>query len=253
MVLTLCPDLNAVSARAADLIVQAAQEAIARSGRFLLVLTGGSTPERAYRLLTQPPRWSAINWAKTYIFFTDERFVPGDDPRSNFGMVRRSLLDGLPIPPAQVFPMPVDSASPVEGAAVYADDLARYFSTADRRIPPRFDLILLGMGDDGHVASLFPGAPALKVGDVSVTWSPPGTLPPPVDRITLTFPVLNAARQVVFLVAGENKAAALHDVLEGHSRPEERPAAGIRPTEGSLTWLVDEAATSKVAAKHRVP
>ncbi len=118
--------------------------------------------------------------------------------------------------------------------------LAKFFGTNDAF--PVFDLILLGLGDDGHTASLFPHAKALDVLDVSVTASPPGVLPPPVDRITLTYPALNAARHVMFLVAGANKAQPLAEVLSGSADPQDRPAAGVRPTNGQLTWLIDRAA-----------
>src|SRR5437773_2466513 len=118
--------------------------------------------------------------------------------------------------------------------------LARAFGMARGGAPPRFALILLGLGDDGHTASLFPGAAALNEEQAWVTWSPPGTLPPPVDRVTLTYPTLNAARQILFLVAGANKAEPLRDVLERQAPRDLRPAAGVRPTDGTVTWLLDE-------------
>ena len=116
-----------------------------------------------------------------------------------------------------------------------------------RGLPPRFDLILLGLGDDGHTASLFPGAPSLAVTDAWVVPSPPGTLPPPVDRLTFTFPLLNAARQVAFLVSGDKKAAIVQEVLEGHRSREVHPAEGVQPTDGILTWLLDEAAARRLS------
>jgi 6-phosphogluconolactonase len=128
--------------------------------------------------------------------------------------------------------------------------LARFFSPDVKKDAlPRFDLILLGLGEDGHTASLFPGAAALQVEDAWVTWSPPGVLPPAVDRITLGFPVLNAARQVAFLVAGARKAAALHDVLEGGADRDRRPAAGVQPRDGTLTWFVDQDAAKLLTRK----
>ena len=161
-------------------------------------------------------------------------------------MVRRTLLASAPVPADHVFPVPAQRASAEEAAAVYATTLAAAFGATDQRQPPRFDLILLGLGDDGHTASLFPHAASLGVKDRWVVASPPGTLPPPVDRITLTYPVLNTARRVIFLVSGEKKALVLQEVLEGHPNPEERPAAGVRPPDGTVEWLVDEAAAQRL-------
>ncbi len=231
------------------------------AGRFTLVLAGGATPERTYALLARPARRESVDWSKTYIFFGDERFVPPDDPRSNFGMTKRTLLAAVPVPPSHVFPIPTDEPTAAAAAVRYAAELAslcrrgilprccgetspagfaRKRQDAASTSPARFDLILLGLGEDGHTASLFPSAAALEVEDAWVTSSPPGVLPPPVDRITMTYPVLNAARHVAFLVAGERKAAVLYDVLEGRADPDRRPAAGVRPRDGTLTWFVDQ-------------
>ncbi len=199
-------------------------------------------PQPAYALLTEPDRAAAIDWSKTYILFGDERFVLPDDDRSNFAMANGALLSRLPILPSHVFRVPVEAGSAAEAASMYADRLAESFPAAAGGAPPQFDLVLLGLGEDGHTASLFPGAETLREADAWVAWSPPGALPPFVDRITLTYPVFNAARNVAFLVAGENKAAALQEVLDGHADPQRRPAAGIRPAHGTLTWLVDPSA-----------
>jgi 6-phosphogluconolactonase len=163
-------------------------------------------------------------------------------------MVQRILLAHVPLPRAQAHAVPTTLASAAESAAAYSDELARHFSASDRGLP-RFDLILLGLGEDGHTASLFPHAPALRITNEWVTWSPPGNLPPPVDRITLTYPVLNAARNVAFLVSGAKKAAALRDVLEGKLLPEQRPAAGVKPHGGTLTWFVDADAAQLLTHK----
>jgi 6-phosphogluconolactonase len=235
-------DSSDLAARAADLVIQTARDAIAQRGRFTFVLSGGSTPEKTYALLAQADRASAIDWPSVNVFFGDERFVPAGDPRSNYGMARKNLLAQVPIPRSNVFPVPSDLHNAAEGAAAYARQLAEFFSMSQRANPPRFDLIFLGMGKDGHTASLFPFADALDVTDAWVTWTSPGILPPPVDRITLTYPVLNAARQVVFLVSGRDKAVALRDVLEGRAPRQDRPAAGVQPVDGPLIWLIDNQA-----------
>jgi 6-phosphogluconolactonase len=187
-----------------------------------------------------------MDWAQTYLFFGDERFVRPDDPSSNFALVRRTLLAPASVPAGHAFPVPTQLETAAAAAGEYAATLARAFGIVESRVPPRFDLILLGLGEDGHTASLFPGAASLRVTDRWAVASPPGALPPLVERITMTFPVLNAAREIVFLVSGETKAEALRDVLEGQPTREKRPAVGVRPAEGTLTWLVDEAAASRL-------
>jgi 6-phosphogluconolactonase len=247
--LRVCQIPDQLAAEAAERILEAAAEAIRARGVFRIALAGGSTPEKTYTLLGQPERAARIDRAKTYLFFGDERFVPPDDPRSNFGMARRTLLSRLSLPAGHVLPIPTDGKNAAEGAAAYARTLASEFTLGPAGGLPRFDLILLGLGDDGHTASLFPGAAALNEDRAWVTWSPPGTLPPPVDRVTLTFPVLNAARQVLFLVAGAKKAVPVRDVVEGRCTREQRPAAGVRPSDGTVTWMLDEAAAGLLTRK----
>ncbi len=236
-------DAEALAVAAADRIIAMARSSMAERGKFTLVLAGGSTPEKTYRLLAEPTRAQQIDWSRTEIYLGDERFVPHDDPRSNYGLARRTLLSQVPVPAEQVFPIPTDTPRTELAAAAYAETLKQRFHA----IFPRFDLVLLGMGDDGHTASLFPGAAALHVCDVAVVASPPGVLPPPVDRVTLTFPALNAARHVLFLVAGTSKASALKDIIDNKADVRVRPAAGVLPTNGALTWLVDQAAASLLA------
>ncbi len=155
-VVNICGDSSDLAARAADLVIQAASDAIAQRGRFAFVLSGGSTPEKTYALLAQADRASAIDWPRVYLFFGDERFVLASDPRSNYGMARRNLIAQVPIPSSNVFPIPTQVHSAAEAAAEYARQLGKFFSITERTIPPRFDLIFLGMGRDGHTASLFP-------------------------------------------------------------------------------------------------
>ncbi len=246
----ICNDPDALAVRAADLVIQTARDAIAQRGRFTFALSGGSTPEKTYALLAEAHRASAIDWAQTFLFFGDERFVPTEDPRNNFGMVRKNLLARVPIPHENVFPVPTKLHSSAEAAAAYDQKLADFFSLSDHVIPPRFDLIYLGLGSDGHTASLFTFSDALDVTSAWATRSSPGTSPPPVERITLTYPVLNAARQVVFLVTGKKKAVALRDVLDGQAPREDRPAAGVNPLDGTLTWLVDKESARLLKQKY---
>ncbi len=233
-----CRDPEQLALMAAMRILLLGSEAIKQRGRFRLALAGGSTPERTYALLAEPEQAKRLDWSKVDVFFGDERMVPADDPRSNYGMARRTLLDHVPA--ANVYPIPTDG-DPPSCADGYARTLAEVFAVPPDGPPPRFDLILLGLGDDGHTASLFPGAAALQEARLWVTWSAPGTLPPPVDRVTLTFPTLNAARDVLFLVAGLNKATAVHDVFAG-APVSRRPAGGVRTTDGIVTWFLDEQA-----------
>ena len=239
-------DAEELAHTAAKIIADDTLQAILQRGRFVIALAGGSTPKTTYKYLAQDHA-DKIDWTKVYAFLGDERFVPPDDPLSNYGMVRDTLLRDLPIPKDHIYPVQTGMASPIESANAYQETLREFFETDFD--PPRFDLILLGMGDDGHTASLFPGASSLAIQDLWVVASPPGTLPPPVDRITFTYPVLNAARHVLFLVSGEKKAAALADIFEDDPSPVKRPAAGVLPTDGTLTWLVDKAAMVDLKGK----
>ena len=240
------PDAAAVARRAAEEIVTAAEFAVHEFGRFSIALAGGSTPEKAYALLAEPAFAGRVPWDRCHFYFGDERVVPHDDPQSNAGMARRALLDQVPVPPANVALIPTDRGSAAACAAAYAEILADRFGGSPGGPPPRFDLVLLGLGDDGHTASLFPGTPAVAENDAWAVGTPPGILPPPVDRVTLTFPVLNAAKAVYFLVTGEKKADVVWKVLTTNPVVDAAPAAGVRPTDGTLTWLLDEPAAGKL-------
>ncbi len=251
MDIVICKDGSDLNARAADAIVAQAQASIAARGRFSIALAGGSTPQDTYVLLAQPPRVTLIDWQKTFVFMSDERCVPYDDDRSNFGQARTNFVGHVPLPPANVLPIPTDAGSPDEDAARYAQTISEFFGADLNGAPPPFDLVLLGLGDDGHCASLFPGKPTLTETGKWVVSSPPGTLPPPVDRVTFTFPLINAARAVMFLVGGANKAPAVQDILENAPPVTKRPSAGVHPTAGLLTWLLDEDAASLLSAQTR--
>jgi len=255
-------DAKELAAAAAERILRTGTESISARGRFTLCLTGGSTPRTTYELLARQSSGEFVGhapagtnsladrpardiWKQSYFFFGDERYVPPDDERSNYKMVRDSLLKNAAVAADHVFAIPTHLATPEQAAGEYESTLKKFFG--DGVAWPEFDLVLLGLGDDGHTASLFSGAAALREADRWTTFSPPGVLPPPVDRVTLTLPVFNAARQVVFLVSGANKATAFADVYEGRVSVEQRPAVGIRPNGGQTVWLVDRAATGSLA------
>jgi 6-phosphogluconolactonase len=216
---------------AAETVVATLRHALDERGRASFVLTGGSTPLPLYRLLAADYR-GALDWDRVDIFFGDERHVPHDDDDSNARMAREALLGALPVPPDRIHPMPT-SGTPAADARAYESTLRAYFGDG----PPAFDLLLLGMGADGHVASLFPGSPALDESErwVVATKSPPTS--PVLDRVTLTLPALNAARTVLFLVAGTSK----HDALAAvHRDPGDAPPAERVEAQDRLLWFVDD-------------
>lgn len=244
MATVIFPDSDTLSHDAAGRVVQAAQDAIQTRGQFTLALAGGNTPQEMYRLLAQAPFASQVDWTRTFAFMSDERCVPPNDERSNFGIAQTALLSHVPIPGKNVFPCPTTNGTPEQIARQYAQTLAGFFGVTYQDAPPAFDLVLLGLGDDGHTASLFPHMSSLDEQTAWVVSSPPGVLPPPVERVTFTFPLINAARQVMLLVAGGNKAKAVRDVLEAHVDLHDRPAAGVQPKSGTLNWLLDTTAAS---------
>jgi 6-phosphogluconolactonase len=240
--LTVLDDLHAVARAGAELFVAESQKARAR-GRFSVALSGGSTPRTLHALLAAPPFRDQVDWSQVQFYWGDERTVAPDDPESNFRMARETLLDKVPIHEAQIHRVQTELMDPHKAAAAYEDELRREFALSAGHLP-RFDLIFLGMGPDGHTASLFPHTEALKaMGRLVVANFVPKL---GASRITLTAPVLNAAAVVAFLVAGQDKADALAAVLEGPRNPEEYPAQLIAPTHGALHWLADRAAAAKL-------
>ncbi|HET9490210.1 MAG TPA: 6-phosphogluconolactonase [Methylomirabilota bacterium] len=234
-------DAAELADRAAQSIVDSALEAVAARGRFMLVLAGGDTPRRTYARLAAAPRRDAMPWASTFVFFGDERCVPLDHADSNYRMARETLLDQVPLPSEQVFAMPGDAPDPDAGAVAYARTLARVLGLRRGEVP-RFDLVLLGMGLDGHTASLFPGSPVLKeiFRPVAAVHATAAAIP---QRITLTLPVLNAATNVLFLVSGPEKAKAVRAVLDERAL---LPAGMVQPEKGRLVWMLDHAAASQL-------
>jgi 6-phosphogluconolactonase len=229
------PDLEALSRAAADLFAERAAQAVADHGRCAILLAGGETPRRTYELLAEEPLRDQVPWGSLHLFWGDERSVPPDDPRNNARMVHRALLDRVPVPAGQVHPIPGDR-DPRQAADEYEELLSRFFAGA----APRFDLVLLGLGDDGHTASLFPDSPVLEERQ---RWaSATRRAGEEIGRVTLTPPLINQAELVVFLVAGDDKATVLREVLENYPDPRSRPARMIMPEQGELRWMVDQAA-----------
>jgi 6-phosphogluconolactonase len=228
-------DYEALSNAAAGIFAQRARQAAQVKGWFGVVLSGGHTPQRTYELLAQPPYRDEVSWGQVHVFWGDERCVPHGDPRSNTRMARQALLDHVPIPSSQIHPMACSEA-PREGAEQYEAMLHEFFGDQ----PPRFDLVFLGLGENGHTASLFPGTPVLEEQErwVSEVYVAEQEL----YRVTLTTPLINQAAVVAFLVSGADKAGILREVLEEPADPQRLPAQLIRPTEGELHWLVDEEA-----------
>jgi 6-phosphogluconolactonase len=236
-------DPDALALEAARRFVAIAAAAVARQGRFTAALAGGSTPAGLYRLLARRPFRDQVSWPDALFYLGDERCVPPDDPRSNTRMVRETLLEGIS-PAAAALRVPPTELPPAEEAAAYADALRRDFGLRGAA-RPRFDLILLGVGDDGHAASLFPGMPALdERRRLVIATDVPEYVQPFVPRITFTLPVLNAAEQVIFVVSGASKAPAVASALAGPAAADPLPARRVRPTQGRLTWLLDAAAAA---------
>jgi 6-phosphogluconolactonase len=232
-------DLEALSRAAAELFARQAQEAAAQRGRFSVALSGGNTPKRTYELLAQPPLRDQVPWPQVHVFWGDERCVPPADPRSNYRMARQALLDHVPIPAAQVHRV-AGEKPPQQAAADYQLDVQQFFQGA----PPRFDLVYLGLGDNGHTASLFPNTPVLQerqrwVAEVYVAEQS-------MYRVTMTALLLNQAALVAFIVSGAGKAGVLPEVIEGPPDTQRLPAQLIQPAPGQLLWLVDRAAAAKL-------
>ena len=229
-------------------IVARAAGAIAATGRFTLALAGGSTPRAAYALLATDGFARRVEWERVHVLWGDERCVPPDDPRSNYRMAKEALLDRVPIPAHQIHRIRGED-DPDKAAADYERELRVLLASEQYPHPERsegsLDLVLLGLGGDGHTASLFPGQAAVHE---TARWvmavpAPEGTM----WRITLTPALLNQAKNVTFVVSGAGKAQRLEQVLQGPLTPDVLPAQAIRPTQGRLTWMVDQAAAGRLA------
>ena len=247
MTVRVVPDAAALAPALADLVATKASAAIASRGRFTLALAGGTTPKAAYGLLADGPFAGRIDWSRVLLFWGDERCVPPDDPLSNYRMVKEALIERVPIPPTNVHRIRGE-VDPRDAAADYEALLRGLLGVDPTADTPAqgLDLVLLGLGEDGHTASLFPNQRAARASRrwVVAEYVPAVTM----WRVTLAPAVLNSAADVAFTVAGTVKARVLQQVVEGPYQPDRLPAQLVRPSRGSLTWLVDQAAAAQLSA-----
>ena len=236
--------MDRLAEKGAEIVQCAALDSTMRQTHFTVALSGGSSPRLMYRTLSKEPYLSGIPWQKIHIFWVDERCVPVNNPASNYGAAKKDFLDNIPIPSNHVHPMPGE-APPEKGASQYQHELINFFQLEDGPFPV-FDLIFLGMGADGHTASLFPGDEALKEKKRMIVAVKGGD--PYVNRLTMTFPVLNNARNVVFLVSGKEKAETIKTIFE--KKNVMLPAGKVKPEKGELIWLLDGEAASLLTESH---
>ena len=237
-------DSQAAAEAAAAFVLEVGQEAIRTKGRFCIAISGGTTPETLYRALTSPAFADRFDWSRTTFFFSDERCVPPNDPRSNYALANKTLFTPLKITPSQVCHMAGESHDPQAAAHEYEQQLHLAMKTSPSA-QPSLDLILLGLGEDGHTASLFPGAPVLRDHQrlIAATQSPKD----PPNRLTMTFAAINRASVILFLVAGAAKAGAVRAILDPKTEAERQlPASLVEPEEGRLIWFLDRAAAAEL-------
>lgn len=237
-------DHEKMSAAAAHYFVIDCLRSIARRGRFVVALSGSQTPQQFHQCLASYHFSKHIPWHKVYLFFGDERHVPPEHQENNFRMAYESLIQHVPVPAENIFAIPTLDL-PKKDAAVYEKTICNFF----KKQPPRFDWIMLGLGTNGHTASLFPFADVLKEKN---KWVMPATNPDTDQpRITFTYPLINAARQVVFLVSGIKKAAMVKEAIEGTQAKKIIPVHGVQPSSGIVTWLLDEDAASMLHGRDK--
>jgi 6-phosphogluconolactonase len=231
------PDLDALSHAVLKEILANMKSAVAQRGKFSIALSGGRTPEKLYTMWATDQYRNDTPWNQVHIFWGDERYVGADDPLSNYRMTRETLLNHVPIPPANVHPVPTQLPTPAATAEAYEAELKKYFGN-DK---PEFDVTLLGIGPEGHTASLFPDSPALLE---KTRWVLPVVAPAkPPNRVTFTLVVLNQSRNTYFLAAGKDKREILDAIrAEPDDKLSDYPAARIRPADGRVTWFLDQAA-----------
>jgi 6-phosphogluconolactonase len=239
------PSVEALHHAAAQRFAASAAQAVAARDAFRVALSGGTTPRGLYTLLaTDSQLRTPVPWTAVRFFWSDERHVGPEDQASNFGMAKAAMLDPLGIAPDQIKRIRGELTDADEAARAYEQDIHQAFGSREPTIP-RFDLILLGLGSDGHTASLFPDSPALQERRRLVVANHMAQLD--TDRITMTVPILNAAVDIIFLVAGVDKASALKEVLHGPYDPQRLPAQLVQPPDGRVSWLIDRAAASALA------
>ena len=229
-------DVETMSHEAAKVFADFSKKYISSQGRFVAALSGGDTPKRFYQILATDKYCTSIEWSKIHFFWVDERCVPKESESSNFRLSFDHLISRISIPDANIHRIKGDFG-PEKGAQDYADELKNFFGVG----LPIFDLILLGMGEDGHTASLFPGSKSLDEKKRLVI----SVYAEEMNRITLTLPVLNSARHILFLVSGQSKKQVLNDILVDNERRKNYPAGLVQPVHGDLLWLIDEAAAGK--------
>ena len=248
MSIEILPDGDALALRAADLFALAAQKAAAARGRFAVALGGGETPRALYKLLARQQFSQKIPWRRVHLYWGDERCVPPGDAASNYGMAHAAFINHVPIAAENVHRMRGEDPPELAAQAYDADLRALAAHSRPAVDVPVFDLVLLGLGTDGHTASLFPHSEALAEEErLAVATQSPDGLP----RLTVTAPVINAARRVWFLVSGARKAGMVAEVIEGLRVPNAVPAQGVAPVHGALTWLLDEAAAAELSPAAR--
>jgi len=237
-------DSQAVADAAAAVVLEVGREAVRAKGRFFIALSGGTTPEILYRALASPAFADRFDWSRATFFFSDERCVPPNDPRSNYALADKALFTPLNIPPSQIYRMAGESSDPQAAASEYEQQLR----LATKTVPsaqPSLDLILLGLGEDGHTASLFPGASILRDRQraIAATQSPKD----PPDRLTMTLAAINRASVVLFLATGSGKAGVVRAILDPKTEAERQfPASLVKPEEGRLIWFLDRAAAAEL-------
>ena len=244
------PDRETLAFAAAHHFLSIAQAAILHRGRFMVAFSGGTTPRMLFQRLNRTRMQDSLNWNQVHIFWGDERCVPPDDTESNYRMAREALIDSLPIPASNIHRY-MTERPPEEAAQQYQEELQSSFGLVDKDSPPVFDLILLGLGGDGHTASLFPGTSVLKEKErwaAAVYVEKLG-----VWRVTLTLPVLNAAREILFLVVGESKAQVLQEVLAADEEVMKYPAQLVQPISRRLYWFVDGKAAQALLSRRNLP
>jgi len=246
MQLHIFPNIEQLSVSVADWMVEYVNETLQKQDRFTLVLSGGSTPKKLNALLASDAYKNKIDWSKVHIFFGDERFVPLNDERSNAKLAYDTLLNYVNIAAENIHVMPTENISPEDAAVAYEEVLKRYFfKNGKLETGNSFDLIFLGMGDDGHTLSLFPGKTAV-IHETEKLCTSLWLESQNMHRITLTHPIVNNAARIAFLATGSGKAAVLKEVLKGAYNPELYPSQIIKPVKGELHWFVDEAAAENI-------